>query len=238
MWDEFTVAAEIGPGDVATTILAGRTDNVLAAGAHVEVLLDDSELRRAARFRFPSDRADFLAAHLLARACVGAMLHLPATSIDLVQRCAACGGEHGRPMVVGRPDTHVSWAHARGYAAVAAASVPVGVDVEVLGATSVTADLAEMVLGATGAATILAGADPERAFLRQWTRRECLVKLGLITLDRIGTLALADPPDLPRESKPRWQSWRDDLRLLEWSATDPRALGAVVLLVGRDEQPA
>ena len=172
-----------------------------------------------------------MAAHLLARVCVAAMLDVPAASIELTQRCAGCGGDHGRPWVVGPADTYVAWSHARGYVAAAAAPVPVGVDAEVLGATSVTAGLVDSVLGASVAATILAAADPEPAFLRQWTRRECLVKLGLITLDTMGTMALPDPPDLPRGSGQRWQLWRDDLRILEWTTADPPALGAAVLLV-------
>lgn len=211
------------------TVLASGTDRVLAEfGNGLATSLSPTEHRRAAAFRFESDRADFLAAHLLARVCVADLLSRPPEAITLTQRCDSCGGEHGRPYVAGRPELRVSWSHARGYVAAAAAPVPVAVDVEVVGRTRVGTGLVDAMLDAVDAAAVRAADDPEQAFLRQWTRRECLVKLGSATLDRLREVRLTGLPLMP-EGPPRWRAWRDDLDVLDWWDGELHAVGAAVL---------
>jgi 4'-phosphopantetheinyl transferase len=214
---------------VPATVLASGTDRVLAEfGNDLATLLSPTENQRAAAFRFESDRADFLAAHVLARICVAYLLGASPGAITLAQRCDSCGGEHGRPYVVGRPKTEVSWSHARGYVTAAAAPVPVGVDVEVVGHTGVTSGLIDTVLDGADAAAVRAADEPERAFLRQWTRRECLVKLGSATLTGLGEVGLAGLPLVPAEP-PRWRPWREDLEVLDWWDGELQAVGAAIL---------
>ncbi|GAA1056296.1 hypothetical protein GCM10017608_27940 [Agromyces luteolus] len=90
----------------------------------------------------PSDRARLVAARpddagrLLAgraAALLAAARWTGSTSDDLIVDavCPACGGPHGRPVVVGASaPVHVSIAHAAGVAFAVAAAVPVGVDAE------------------------------------------------------------------------------------------------------------
>ncbi|RYJ01364.1 MAG: hypothetical protein EON52_21630, partial [Actinomycetales bacterium] len=62
------------------------------------------------------------------------------TAVSLGRHCPACGStRHGRPLVTGRPDVHVSLARAGAQAVVAAARVPVGIDAEQSGAVDADA---------------------------------------------------------------------------------------------------
>ena len=62
--------------------------------------------------------------------CAGRLLDVPPGDVSIVQRCATCGGPHGRPEVAGHPGVGASLAHSRGVVAAAAGMVPVGIDVE------------------------------------------------------------------------------------------------------------
>lgn len=114
------------------------TDAVLARAApdlDPLTLLSATERARHDRFVQPVDREDFVAARLLARVAVLRHQDEPITTdalrlIEFVQRCETCGGPHGRPIVRGRDDLQVSWAHAKGVVAAAISPWRVGVDVE------------------------------------------------------------------------------------------------------------
>ncbi len=68
-------------------------------------------------------------------------------------------------------------------AAAAAAHGPVGVDVETLDGHPLDQRVAEAVCSEKDLAAVRADEDPRRAFLRQWVRKEPLVKVGAATLD-------------------------------------------------------
>ncbi|MFK0012627.1 4'-phosphopantetheinyl transferase family protein [Streptomyces sp. NPDC091027] len=202
---------------MAGLALAGPTGAVLAAAGDVRGLLTRTELDRAGALRSAADRDDFLAAHALVRLCAGRLLGRPAQSLTVVQGCGACERPHGRPRLVEAPGTGVSLAHARGWVAAAAADGPVGVDVEAVDGTDVDWRTAGAVCTGKELAAVRSDPDPRRAFLRQWVRKESLVKVGAGTLDEAARL---DLPVYGREP-PRWRGWR----LLDWGGT--QAVGCV-----------
>ena len=155
-----------------------RSADVLAALPRAAALLTDTERARAARLRRVPDRDDFVAAHALVRLCAARALGVPAAGLTLTQRCETCDGAHGRPEIAG---VHVSLAHSRGVVAAAAASEPVGIDVEGPGDVAVI----DLVLSEAERRIVAAAADPARAFLELWVRKEALVKLGVATLDTL-----------------------------------------------------
>lgn len=165
---------------VETLTIAGvrRTAELVDDGAPATGSdLSDPELARWRRLRLARDRDDFVAARRLARLLVSA---LDGTDGPwrLAQVCDVCGGPHGRPRVEGRPELHVSWAHAQGLVAAAASLGPVGIDVELARSEPPFDD------------------DPgprSQRWLR-WTRMEALVKRGDGTLDAALNWPLAGPP--------------------------------------------
>jgi 4'-phosphopantetheinyl transferase len=199
-------------------------------GAPGEGRLSPAEQERMARLRRPSDGEDFQAAHLLIRKCAARLLGVRPGDVSIVQRCATCGGPHGRPEVAGHPNVGASLAHSRGVVAAAAGTVPVGIDVEAFPPDDrlVAGDLsAALTAGEIGA--IESAADPQRAMLLAWVRKEACLKAGLVDLDGLGGFDLSglplDPPpgDLVVRSLEHagWavHDWRDDLA---------GAIGAVV----------
>ena len=175
-------------------VVAG-TDEVLrhpTAGAH---LLNDLERGRLARFHRESARRNFTAAHVLVRLCAGWLLGVAPAEVAFAQHCPTCGRtDHGRPLLAGRPDVHLSLSHADGVVAATAAHVPVGIDVERLVPGSRGTEVMRHVLTAAEFALVTAHADPDRAFLRQWVRKEALIKIGRTDLDSLGALDLSALP--------------------------------------------
>lgn len=199
--------------------------------------LTEAEERRAAALRRPQDRLDHRAAHLLVRDCVQQLTGVDATSVILRQRCAECGEEgHGAPTVelAGRRTlrrVHVSLSHGGGVVAAAAAFVPVGVDVERLDRYAGRT----VGLSAAESAWVDGEADPGHAFLRLWTRKEALVKVGALGLGEAARHAVLDE-DGPAH---RWEdSSSQEWRLREWNAL-PGAVGcwAVAGRVGSPTEP-
>ncbi|GGQ20421.1 4'-phosphopantetheinyl transferase family protein [Streptomyces virginiae] len=202
---------------MAGLALAGPTGAVLAAAGDVRELLTRTELDRAGALRSAGDRDDFLAAHALVRLCAGRLLGRPAQGLTVVQSCGSCDRPHGRPRLAEAPGTGVSLAHTRGWVAAAAADGPVGVDVEAVGAGDVDWRTAQAVCTEEELAALRADTHPRRAFLRQWVRKESLVKVGVGTLDEPARL---DVPVYGQEP-PRWHGWR----LLDWGGAE--AVGCV-----------
>ncbi|GAB7002972.1 hypothetical protein JCM18899A_04430 [Nocardioides sp. AN3] len=146
--------------------------------------LSTAERARHDRLVDARDRAAYVAAHVLVRACVATLTGTPVSEVEVAQRCARCGGaDHGPPYVVGRPDLHVSLSHARGVAAAVADHAPCGIDVE-----TVAREVAWHTLGPLEAEWIRAQGDPAAAFTRLWVRKEALVKAGVVDLDRVGEI--------------------------------------------------
>ncbi|MGY1683659.1 4'-phosphopantetheinyl transferase family protein [Geodermatophilus sp. SYSU D01176] len=200
--------------DGEPVVLLARPEDVLGRGG--EHLLTLRERRRAAALRHRADRDAHVAAHLLVRHCAAALTGRPVEALELVQDCAECGStDHGRPSIAGLPELHVSLAHTRGAVVAGADRQPIGVDVE----RARTRDLAPAVLAhtltAAEAARVRSASDPPLAFLRHWVRKECLVKLGVVTLDALSRVEL----DLATEQdvdEGRTRSRFGPLHLLDW----------------------
>lgn len=208
-------------------VMSARPDEVLRALDRR--LLSDEERQRAAALRHPLDADAYVAAHLLVRWCAATLTGRPVHQLLLGQRCPECGSaRHGRPFLDGLPDLHVSLAHARGVVVAGASWTPIGVDVEAVAAHAPTTVVMPSVLTDRELAQVQSSADPSLAFLRHWTRKECLVKLGMATLDTLGRADLSSVPDAVGTDG-RTRSRLGALHLVDWY--DP-SLGAVVAAAG------
>ncbi|MGY1456438.1 4'-phosphopantetheinyl transferase family protein [Streptomyces sp. SS8] len=151
--------------------------------------------RRYSRLRTEQSRRDFLAVRALARRLVADVTGDCAESIVLAQTCPACGSEeHGPPRVVNRR-LHVSWAHSGGELAVVVSDRHrVGVDVERVDRLSVTPGLLTASLPEAEAEQVAAARNVPLAFLRLWTMKEALAKLGsdMLAMTRLSRQRLAD----------------------------------------------
>jgi 4'-phosphopantetheinyl transferase len=200
------------------------------AGAPGGGLLSPAEEERMARFRRPSDGEDFQAAHLLIRKCVAGLLGVGPAEVSIVQRCATCGGPHGRPEVVGHPDIGASLAHSRGVVAAAAGTVPVGIDVE---AFPPAGDLApgDLAVALTGAEIEAIESAPRQAeaMLLAWVRKEACLKAGLVDVDGLAGFDLSSLPlDPPPAEGPARSLGQGGWVISDWWDGRAGAVGAVV----------
>ncbi|MEU8196025.1 phosphopantetheinyl transferase-like protein [Microbispora amethystogenes] len=189
--------------------VAGHTDDVLEI---VGGTLTPAERERAERFTRSGDRRDFVAAHLLVRHCAAELLGTRACMLTVVQRCEECGQAHGRPWLAEAPEVSISLAHTSGYVCAVAGYGRVGVDAEHV--TGGPADENLVALALTPEEAKLVG-DDNRGLIRQWVRKEALVKRGELTLGRLreadlSALPLVDGLTVPLE----WQG----RHFLEWTA--------------------
>ncbi|MER5867098.1 4'-phosphopantetheinyl transferase superfamily protein [Kitasatospora sp. NPDC002040] len=208
-------------------MVAGSAE-VLARPDLGEHLLTGLERERAGRFRLESARTDFVAAHLLVRECAARLLGRPAAGLTLLQRCPDCArDDHGKPYLAEHPEVEVSLSHGRGVVAAAAGAGQVGVDVE-QPARETVAEVMERVLSAGELKRVREHAEPHRAFLRLWVRKEAMVKLGRVTLDTLGELDLSG---LELDGSPL-RSRFGDLHLLDW---EDLGRGATVGVIGTAE---
>jgi 4'-phosphopantetheinyl transferase len=191
-------------------VVAGETERVLAV---LRGTLTAIEQERAAAFRRDRDRRDFVAAHLLVRHCAAAWLgeEAGAAALTLVQHCDVHGPGHGRPSIAEAPEVTVSLTHTRGYVCAVAGRGRAGVDAEHAADEPPDDSLAAMVL--TPAERALVGAD-NRRLIRQWVRKEALVKRGELALDRLREMDLSA---LPLDGRADPLTW-DGRHLLEWAS--------------------
>jgi 4'-phosphopantetheinyl transferase len=143
-------------------------------------VLNESERARAARFVFPRNRVEYVAAHVLARRALAAATGYPAAEFHFE------AGVHGKPVArIGdtAAGTHFNLSHSRGMVAVAVAPFEHGLDVEPLD-RSVNLSIAGRYFCPEEIAW-LGGLPQERqgeGFLRLWTLKEAFIKatgLGL-----------------------------------------------------------
>jgi 4'-phosphopantetheinyl transferase len=215
--------------DRVALVMAGSTEDVLAAIDGAEAMLTTVERSRADTFRLPSHQADFIAAHALGRVCAGHVLAASPAGLTLVQTCERCGGPHGRPILAQNPNVQVSLSHAAGYVAVVAGRGPVGLDAERYGREGAYAELGVDVLSPAEHAKLRTARDPRLVFLRQWVRKEAMVKLGLTSLDTMSSLDLSElPVDEPVSGSAivarTWADWR----LLEWTDSAAGVIGTAM----------
>jgi 4'-phosphopantetheinyl transferase len=175
---------------VPTVDVLGRQPIDAAAG-----VLNRRERSRMESLRRPSDRADYLAAHLLARALIARVAGVSPRSVDLAQRCAECCSDaHGRPRVVGQDRLPVSWSHTAGAVAVAVGGEEVGVDAERVHDQH-WRDVCDGTMTPAERDAITTDSAPAAAFTRLWVRKEALVKIGRLRLDdlRLTSALTAEP---------------------------------------------
>ncbi|MBY3555726.1 4'-phosphopantetheinyl transferase superfamily protein [Modestobacter lapidis] len=213
--------------DGAPFIVTARAEDVLRTlDAR---LLTAVERRRCAALRHQADRDARAAAHLLVRWAATQLTGRPIETLDLVQRCPDCGAaDHGRPSLPGAPAVHISLAYIRGAVVAGVGRHPVGVDIEAV--RSADAGAAALSFALTGAEVcrVRSAPDPARMFLRLWTRKECLVKVGVLTLDTASQVEL-DPATEQPTAEGRTLSRHGPLHLLDWF---DEALDAVVAAAG------
>ncbi|MFF8844898.1 4'-phosphopantetheinyl transferase family protein [Streptomyces sp. NPDC015127] len=201
---EDVMAGDIGqPLPGLELVWSGRVpEHAEEALAHAQVL-DAEEAARLAVFRRPADRDAFAVAHVTLRRLLGERLGQAPQDVSLVREpCAHCGGAHGRPYVPGRA-VHFSLSHTSGMVMIALASVPVGIDVEILPSAGTADDVANQLHPDERAElAALPSADRTAAFARCWTRKEAMLKamgVGLnedLALAYVGSGARPAPQDL------------------------------------------
>ena len=126
------VATSPAPGMVPVDLWVRRAADVPEGLA----LLDGHERGVLAQLGSASTARAYAAGHVLARRAVADVVEGHPGELRFDRTCGACGGQHGRPTVIGHPDVHVSLSRADGFVAVAVArDHPVGVDIEVIGRT-------------------------------------------------------------------------------------------------------
>ena len=191
--------------------------------------LSPPEQERMGRLRRSADREDFLAAHFLVRVCASRVLGVSPTEVSITQRCAVCGGPHGRPEVDGHPGVGASLAHSRGVVAAAAGTVPVGVDIEAFPpAGGLAAGDLSAALTAAEIAAVEAAADPGRAVLLAWARKEACLKAGLVELDGLDRFDLSELPLDPPAGHAGPRSERHgDWAVHDWEDGRAGAIGVV-----------
>jgi 4'-phosphopantetheinyl transferase len=196
-------------------VVAARTEDVLCSLDRR--LLTAAEVRRCASLRHQADRDARTAARLLLRWAAARLTGRPVETLAVVQRCSECGSvDHGRPSVPSVPATHVSLAHSRGAVAVGVGWSPVGVDIEparprgVIGAAPMSVVLTDRETRRSQST-----ADPAREFLRHWTLKECLVKMGVATLDTASWIEI-DTASEQRTAEGRTASRHGQLHLVDW----------------------
>ncbi len=205
--------------------VVAATVEVLAHPECGEELLTPEEQARAGAFRRDADRADFVAAHTLVRLCAARFLGVSPGSLTLVQRCPDCGGPHGRPEVAGYPELCVSMTHTPGVVMAAAAWDQVGVDAERY--SGETQEVPAHVLAPGELASIRSSRTPRLAFVRQWVRKEALIKVGAASLSTLRAVDLSALP-VPGEATPGTAVPYGPWWLVDWLDHRRHAAGAVV----------
>ncbi|HEY5879264.1 MAG TPA: 4'-phosphopantetheinyl transferase superfamily protein [Nakamurella sp.] len=213
-----------------TAVLAASAE-VLARYEHGADWLTPAERHRGAALADGTARNDFVAAHLLVRLCAAAVTGRSPAELRIVQRCTSCGGRHGRPMIEGCTDVHVSLSHAGGVVAAASGPQPVGVDVERVRTLDGRAALYARTLHPAEQADVQRDPDPDWAFLRHWVRKEAVIKSGFGDLAGMRHIDLSSLSGVAQDDAPRplrLRSAGQDLLLRDFTDDAHNLVGAVV----------
>lgn len=174
---QVTPVAVDPPGEPAAVWLVDTTALRDEAARQAAAVLDAEERERAGQFRHAADRDGYVCAHVALRRLLGAYLGLAPADVRTGRApCPHCGGPHGRPVL---PDglLHFSLSHCADLSLLAFATVPVGVDVEVVPDPRTVAETADVLHPREAAElSLLAPADRPLAFTRVWTRKEAYLK--------------------------------------------------------------
>lgn len=177
-----------------------------AADERLLDLLDEQERQRHARFVRAEDRARFLVAHALARVVAAHHVAIAPRAVRYARKVAT----YEKPRFgAAASELQFSISHSGASVVVAISrAVPLGVDVERVGATGPDASLVASVLCATEQQAFMAMPSPARpgAFCRYWTRKEAILKAtgdGLaVSPLRIAVTAPTTAPALVRWAGP------------------------------------
>lgn len=148
----------------------------------LDALLDEVERRRAGQLAHRTVRTRFVTARALLRLRLAAWTGTAPTALRVDTTCLRCGGDHGKPRLVGPgAEVQFSIAHAGGRVAVAVAhDVPVGVDVESVAVreTHALSDLGTGILAPAELVDYRALAPEARphALAVWWSRKEAVLK--------------------------------------------------------------
>lgn len=162
-------------------------DRQVGAARRLAGVLDAEEAARRDAFVHARDADRYAVAHVGLRVLLGRCLGVEPEALEFERRpCVACGGPHGKPVLVGGSgggELCFSLAHAGGVALYALACVEVGVDVEPRRTLAELEGIAESLHARERAALAPLPADERAdALLCGWTRKEALLKargLGL-----------------------------------------------------------
>lgn len=174
-------------------VVASPRSLLMRHGASPSQLLAPYECAKADALRSRKARDAYVAAHLLVRRVAAMLLGRRAEDLVLEQRCEECGGPHGKPVIVGYPGLYVSLSHCDAAVGAVAAQSPAAIDVEEWEKLDV-ADLIKARMFSRAEQMELRGLRTNaqvRAAARLWVHKECLVKLGVLSLDDFGGCNLA-----------------------------------------------
>lgn len=173
-------------------------------------LIGPDEAARAARLQDASRRDAFIYAHALLRWMLARRLGVAAPS-----GLEFANGPSGKPRLADmQPALHFSISYRSGWAALALADTPCGVDVEPLRDGVDVVDLADHVFTDEERAYFddVAVAGRQAAFYGLWTRKEALVKAAGVGIERIAsTSALRSPATVSDENGASRQYWVEEL---------------------------
>lgn len=172
---------KLGPGDVAV----GLADPATVDHPDHLTLLSADEQARHARYHFERDRQLYRVAHAMLRVMLGQHLGWPPSALGFEE------GEHGRPRLSTPAELDFNLSHTRGLVAVALApGAEVGIDVEEVRASRVTANLKQTVFAPEELESLAPMARDQEvtAFFKLWTLKEAYLKvrgfgMGVLPLD-------------------------------------------------------
>lgn len=154
----------------------------LPAARHSTAGATQRDRELASRFTDPEDAKSFLTSRWLTGEAASRVLDVPAPHVLVTRECTQCGSTaHGQPR---SGDLWLSATRRRSLVAAAAGSVRVAVDLEPVGAG---ADVPDSSLTRRERDADALGR------LRLWTRKECLVKLGMCSVDDFGVVSAGEP---------------------------------------------
>jgi 4'-phosphopantetheinyl transferase len=231
-WWRTPSTPDLGPDDVHLW-RAGLAESP-ARLAHLAVVLDDEERRRAEGFFTAQLRNRFLAGRGILREVLAGYVALRPEQVRFRY------GPNGKPELArgqGSDSLRFNLSHTADHLVIAVCyGRSVGVDIESVDRSAVLADLSERILSGRERAWLVGqdGSDQPTAIVRLWARKEALVKgvgLGLgLPIRSIDALGACGPTGLTEVTRVR--SYH-----AEWSLRDfdpaPGLVGALALESGR-----
>jgi 4'-phosphopantetheinyl transferase len=206
-WGPLTLPS---PGDAPAPGVCHLWLSRTAGAERYRRLLDDDEIAAAERLRVESARDAFVASRAAQRLVLGRYLGCRPESVVIARECRHCGGDHGRPYIMGAP-VDFSVSHSAGWLLLAVVGGGlVGVDLERVTDARAVDDLADRVLGPGEQEGFMLVPRQDRAawFIWVWARKEAVLKLtghGIVgplsSLDVVGSTAVASwqPEGWPTE---------------------------------------